>query len=101
LADVPVVIPKLRQPNVAGTNFARTTVNVETAGTLSLQLNTIDGLQMYADEEPVSLSGNLKIAVKPEPLRLTFTVDTTIRKQPLLLEVDEAEITAVVTLANE
>jgi hypothetical protein len=43
----------------------------------------------------------VKIAVKPGPLQLTLIVDATIRKQPLLVGVDETQTTAVVTLVND
>lgn len=102
LAELPIVAAAhRRQTNPPGFAFARTTINVETAGELGLHLNAVDGLQLYADTEPVPLQQQTSIRVKPGDLRLTLIVDTARRNQPVSMLIDDASTTAVVTPANE
>lgn len=102
LADLPILEAVNRgRRDAPALSFVRTTINVETAGDLALQFNAVDGLQLHANMEPVSLEDHVTIPVTPGPLRLTLMVNSTSRRQPLLVTIDEAATTAIVTPQND
>lgn len=102
VSEIPVVAAVNRgRPNSPGMAFARTAVRVETAGDLGLQLNAVEGLQLYTDGEPISAQEQMTIPVQPGELRMTLIVDTARRSQPISIQIDEAATTAVVAPVNE
>jgi len=102
LVEIPVVMPieRTSQGN-RGFAFAQSTITVETGGELGIQFADTRGLELYANDEPVSLEAPVVIPVKPGPLKLTMIVNTTLRSPPLDVTIDEGATTAVVVPLNQ
>ena len=98
---IPVVSVTSRSAAGAhGVGFARCVLKAETTGTVVLRFNDVTGLELRQNEIPVDLSENVTIEVTPGDNRLTFTVDSAQRSQPLQMEIIADGTTAVATFAN-
>jgi len=99
--DLPVVSVKNRSATGSrGVGFARCYLLLETPGTVSLKLNSIEGLELRLNERPINLQESISFELKPGTYRLTFSVDQTQRTSPIELELNTDETTAVAKFAN-
>jgi putative heme-binding domain-containing protein len=99
--DIPVVSGSSSSAATArGVGFARCTLTAETAGKVVLRFNDISGLKLRQHETPVDVLETITIEVTPGENRLTFTVDTAQRSQPLQIEILADGTTAVAAFAN-
>jgi len=102
LSNVPVAMPTEGTPQGnRGFAFAQSTISVETGGELVLQFGEAEGLELYANGEPVTLEEAATVSVTPGILKLTMIVNTTLRSLPLDVTIDEAATTAVATPLNQ
>lgn len=101
LTDVPVVSVRNRSADGSrGVGFVRCHLVVETAGQVSLNVNSFDGLELRVNEDPIDPGTTVSFQVSPGVYRLTFAVDHSKRSQPLELEIDSQGTTAVVVFEN-
>ncbi len=102
LSNVPVAMPTERTPQGnRGFAFAQSTISVETGGELVLLFGETEGLELYANGEPVTLDSTVFIPVAPGTLKLTMTANTTLRSAALDVTIDEGATTAVVAPLNQ
>lgn len=101
MVDVPEVSVRNRTAaGSRGVGFVRCFVNIETPGTLVLKLNERSGLELRGNELPIDLPADkITVPVTPGKLKLTFTIDQSLRNGPLELEI-LAGTTAVATFQN-
>lgn len=101
LAEVPTVSVRNRSAAGArGVGFARCSLNVETAGTIALQLNDVQGLELRLNDKPVDMAKLMTVEVIPGVQRLTFSVDHTLRTTPVELEILPEQTTSVARFAD-
>ncbi|MFY9252210.1 MAG: PVC-type heme-binding CxxCH protein [Fuerstiella sp.] len=99
--ELPVVSVKNRSAaGSRGVGFARCYLSVETPGTVSLKLNSSDGLELRINELPVDLLQPISLELQPGLHRLTFSVDQTQRSEPLELELETEGTSAVAKFVN-
>ena len=99
--ELPVVSVKNRSAaGSRGVCFARCYLSVETPGTVSLKLNSSDGLELRINELPVDLLQPISLELQPGLHRLTFSVDQTQRSEPLELELETEGTSAVAKFVN-
>lgn len=102
LSNIPVVMPTEHTPQGnRGFAFAHSIISVETGGGLGLQFGDTEGLELYANDEPVTLDSTIIIPVTPGALKLTMIVNTTLRSSPLNVTIHEGTTTAVVAPLNQ
>ncbi|MEZ6124875.1 MAG: HEAT repeat domain-containing protein [Planctomycetaceae bacterium] len=97
--ELPTVSVKNRSAaGSRGVCFARCTLVAETAGDVVLHLNGVQGLELRVDEKPVDLTDQFSIIVTPGRHRFTFTIDQTLRSEPI--ELERLSGSAVATFGN-
>jgi putative heme-binding domain-containing protein len=87
LEEIPVVAVKNRSAvGTRGVGFARTSLNVTTAGDIVLALNATSGIEMRVDDLPVTVQDRMELTLTAGEHRITLTVDQSVRSEPLVLE---------------
>lgn len=101
MTDIPQVVVRNRSaPGSRGVGFARTLLQVETAGVVQLKIRNVDGLELRVNQKPINLASSVGLEVTPGTHRLTFTVDHSQRSEPLEVELDIDQTTAVARFVN-
>lgn len=97
LEDVPDVGVRNRSaPGERGVGFARTEIEVSQPGEVILAVGTPAGLQAWLGEQPLELQSSTTVMLPAGRQRLTFSLDRTVRQQPLAVQLQVPEGSAAV-----
>ncbi len=78
-------------PGSTPVSLVRADLDVTTPGAIQLQINSIDGLQLWWDGKPVAPAAKVKLDLTPGPHQLTVAIDRGQRQQPLRIELLDVE----------
>ncbi|MFO0906386.1 MAG: PVC-type heme-binding CxxCH protein [Pirellulales bacterium] len=76
--------------NTPPTTFVRTQLEAAAAGKVSLQFGDVQGLALWLDGKPTPLATTLTLELKPGVHTLTISIDQSVRKAPVRVELVDA-----------
>ncbi len=91
LSDVPMVLVRNRSASGSrGVGFARTSLRVTSPGQLKFRINQTSGLELRINDQPIDLAEEFSVTLPAGQHRLTWTIDQTVRTEPIQLELLES-----------